>query len=117
MWLGISSFVPKNPLMTRNPKNCYIFYSGKGGNGLIAITNQFGFDHARVQRHQRCLTVHAHSIIAATSARKTVGYGPIGTTSSLHDLNPRIPALVPLFCFKAVYEPFELRWWKRFPSL
>ncbi|KAG8266739.1 hypothetical protein J6590_065249 [Homalodisca vitripennis] len=51
------SFVPNNPLMIRNPTNGYIVDSGKGGNGLIAILNQFGFDLARVQRHQRCLTV------------------------------------------------------------
>ncbi|KAG8336651.1 hypothetical protein J6590_041020 [Homalodisca vitripennis] len=36
---GFSSFVPKNPLMTRNPTNCHIVDSGKGGNGLIAIPN------------------------------------------------------------------------------
>ncbi|KAG8285040.1 homophilic cell adhesion protein [Homalodisca vitripennis] len=40
----------RNPLMTRNPTNGHIVDSGKGGNGLIAIPNQFGFDHTRVQR-------------------------------------------------------------------
>ncbi|KAG8265916.1 Complex I intermediate-associated protein 30, mitochondrial [Homalodisca vitripennis] len=54
---GISSFVPRNPLMTRNPTNGHIVDSGKGGDGLIAIPNQFGFDYARVQCR---LTVRAN---------------------------------------------------------
>ncbi|KAG8292897.1 hypothetical protein J6590_028648 [Homalodisca vitripennis] len=49
---GISSFIPRDPLMTRNPTNSYIVDSGKGRNDLIAIPDKFGFEHTRVQRHQ-----------------------------------------------------------------
>ncbi|KAG8269991.1 hypothetical protein J6590_095033 [Homalodisca vitripennis] len=110
---GISSFVPRNPLMTRNPTNGYIVDSGKGGNGLIAIPNQFGFDCARIQRHQRCLTVRENvNRLAPISQTKiltsTFHNGcdlrlkdcRIRTHRNhqlLHGLTPRIPAPVPLF--------------------
>ncbi|KAG8334393.1 tumor suppressor candidate 3 [Homalodisca vitripennis] len=115
--------------MTRNPTNGYIVDSGKGGNGLIAIPNQFGFDHARIQRHQRCLTVRENvNRLAPISQTKIL-------TSTFHngcDLrlkdcrirthrNHQLPtwshsqnsSACAAFCFGAVCVPFELRWWKR----
>ncbi|KAG8247669.1 hypothetical protein J6590_055614 [Homalodisca vitripennis] len=115
--------------MTRNPTNGYIVDSGKGGNGLIAIPNQFGFDCARIQRHQRCLTVRENvNRLAPISQTKIL-------TSTFHngcDLrlkdcrirthrNHQLPtwshsqnsSTCAAFCFRAVCVPFELRWWKR----
>ncbi|KAG8273324.1 hypothetical protein J6590_023838 [Homalodisca vitripennis] len=114
--------------MTRNPINGYIVDSGKGGNGLIAIPNQFGFDRTRIQRHQRCLTVRENvNRLAPISQTKIL-------TSTFHngcDLrlkdcrirthrNHQLPtwshsqnsSACAAFCFGAVCVPFELRWWK-----
>ncbi|KAG8329841.1 hypothetical protein J6590_077432 [Homalodisca vitripennis] len=115
--------------MTRNPTNGYIVDSGKGGNGLIAIPNQFGFDCARIQRHQRCLTVRENvNRLAPISQTKIL-------TSTFHNgcdhrlkdcrirthRNHQLPtwshsqnsSTCAAFCFRAVCVPFELRWWKR----
>ncbi|KAG8255203.1 hypothetical protein J6590_098279 [Homalodisca vitripennis] len=116
--------MPQSP-HDQEPNNGYIVDSGKGGNGLIAIPNQFGFDHARIQCHQRCLTVGGNiNRLAPISQTKIL-------TSTFHnscDLrlkdcqiwthrDHQLPTWSHSFCFRAVCEPFELCWWKRFPSL
>ncbi|KAG8336626.1 C-Jun-amino-terminal kinase-interacting protein [Homalodisca vitripennis] len=128
---GISSFIPRDPLMTRNPTNSHIVDSGKGRNNLIVIPDKFGFQHTRVQHHQCCLTIHGNiDRLAPISQTKIL-------TSTLHDgcdlrlkncrirthrdhqlpvwSHPHKSSACAAFCFRAVCKPFC--WWKRFPSL
>ncbi|KAG8276632.1 hypothetical protein J6590_062241 [Homalodisca vitripennis] len=112
-----------NPLMTRNPTNGYIVDSGKGGNGLIAIPNQFGFDCARIltvrENVNRLAPISQTKILMSTFHNgcdhrlkdcriRTHRNHQLPTSS--HSQNSSACAA---FCVGAVCVPFELRWWKR----
>ncbi|KAG8247816.1 hypothetical protein J6590_053199 [Homalodisca vitripennis] len=130
---GISSFIPRDPLMTRNPTNSHIVDSGKGRNDLIAIPDKFGFEHTRVQRHQCCLTIRENidclTPISQTKILTSTFHNGCNLrlkncrikTHRDHQLpawsHPHNSSACAAFCFRAVCKPFKLRWWKRFPSL